>query len=291
SRLASSARDGMVRVWDLAGDRPPRVFKGHTNDVNNLAYSPDGSRLASGGDDGTVRLWDLAGGGEGCGLRNPRGEVDAVAFSRDGTRLALASLDGMIQIVDARPWTPQSQVEQEVRGLVEGLFARPLLREDVLAQVRDHKGISDVVRRQAQELAGRYRDDPTRFNQASRDVVRHRDAPPALYRQALGWAQTACRLAPDSGACLSALGLAQYRLGQYAEALTTLTRAEALNQAGQGHQPADLAFLAMAHQRLGRKAEAATALDRLRALMKKPPASTDEEALDFLREAEGLITP
>jgi hypothetical protein len=115
-------------------------------------------------------------------------------------------VDGTILIIDGRPWTAESQVEQEVRGLVESLFARPLLRADVIAQVRRHKGVSEDARRQALELAQRYQDEPGHFSQAGRDVVRYRDAPPALVREALAWAQTACRLAPESGACLTTLG-------------------------------------------------------------------------------------
>src|SRR5262249_19690875 len=189
---------------------------------------------------------------------------------------------GKLQIVDGRPWSPEVQVEQEVFGLVQGLFDRPLPRADVLELIRNHKGISDVVRRQALDLAGRYRDEPARFRQASRAVVRHRGAEPDLFRKALGWAQTACRLAPDDGACWTALGLTQYRLGRYEEALKALTQAEARNQANPGDQMTVLAFLAMAHQRLGHKAEAATVLNRLRDLAKRHAGRSDEDALLFL---------
>jgi eukaryotic-like serine/threonine-protein kinase len=291
SLLGAAGRDGTVHVWDMVGEGPPRLFKGHTNEVNGLAFSPDGARLATSGDDATVRIWDVARGGEVCVLKHHKGEVDGVAFSPDGKRLASGGADGTILILDARPWGPDSPVEQEARGLAVSLFARPLLKEEVMARIRTHKGIGELVRRQALALAGRQQDDAGRFKQATREVVRHRDASPALFRKALGWAQTACRLSPDHGSCLSALGLTQYRLGRYADALKTLTRAEALNQANPSDQLADRAFLAMAHHRLGHKAQAATALDRLRDLVKKSPARMDEEALVFLREAETLLAP
>jgi hypothetical protein len=290
-RLASAGGDGTVRLWDTVGASPPRVFRGNTNEVNCVAFSPDGSRLASGSDDRSVRVWDVVGGAEVCVLKHHKGFVDGVTFSPDGTQLASCSADGTVQIVDARPWTPESHIEQEVRGLVEGLFSRPLLKAEVLAQVKSHKGITEAIRRRALELAGRFHDEPERFRRASRNVVRYQGAAPALYRQALGWAQTACALGPDNGPCLTTVAIAQYRLGQYAEALKTLSRAESLNRADPSNQPAELAFLAMAHQRLAHKGEAAAALKRLHNLMKWSRLSIDQEALTFLAEAEALLAP
>jgi hypothetical protein len=289
--LAIGDRDGNIALVDMAGERPLRQVKGHTNDVNHVAFSPDGARLASAGDDGTVRLWDAAGAREVCVLKHHKGEVNSVNFSPDGRRLASGGFDGTILIVDARPWPADSRVEQEARGLVMSLFARPLLKAEVMARIRADRGIGEEVRRQALALADRQQDDAGRYKQACRDVVRHREAAPALFPKALGWAQTASRLSPKDGACLTALGLAQYRLSQYADALKTLTRAEALNQANPADQLADLAFLAMAHQRLGHKAEAARALGRLRDLMKQSRFSIDQEALAYLAEAEALLAP
>jgi tetratricopeptide (TPR) repeat protein len=113
---------------------------------------------------------------------------------------------------------------------------------------------------------------------------------PRWYEKALVQAQTACRLQPGEGAYLSTLGLAQYRLGKYAEALDTLTRSDKFHSGlPQGSQPADLAFLAMAQHRLGRKEQARATLARLGPLMKQPPWAQQEEAQRYLREAEELV--
>jgi hypothetical protein len=49
-------------LWDAAGGRVLRTFKGHSGDVRSVAFLPDGKRLLSGSADGTVRIWNIANG-------------------------------------------------------------------------------------------------------------------------------------------------------------------------------------------------------------------------------------
>ena len=48
------------------------TLMGHTDDVNSVAWSPDGTRLASGSDDKTVRIWEASTGKELSTLRGHR---------------------------------------------------------------------------------------------------------------------------------------------------------------------------------------------------------------------------
>jgi WD40 repeat protein len=48
-----------IRLWEVATGENIATFWGHPTDVQDLAFSPDGSLLASGSFDGTILLWDL----------------------------------------------------------------------------------------------------------------------------------------------------------------------------------------------------------------------------------------
>jgi WD40 repeat protein len=56
ARLATS--DGkIVRLWDATTGRSILHYTGHSGDVFDLAWSPDGSLIASASTDGTVQVW------------------------------------------------------------------------------------------------------------------------------------------------------------------------------------------------------------------------------------------
>jgi WD40 repeat protein len=319
TRLATAGDNPTVRLWDVAGGQELLALKGHLIGVTSLAFSPDGTRLAVAEGFGNVRLWEVAGGRELLTLRGHGGEswsvVDSVAFSRDGTRLAVASGDGVF-LYDARPWTPALAVEREAQGLVEYYFAQPLARADCLESIRGNKAISEAVRQKALELADAYADHPERLNHAAWDVVRCPGRSKEACRLALRAAETLSRRQPNNASYLNTLGFAQYRVGRYQEALTTLTRSDALTVSRatkaisadiglvlmnpwllpQTHylvahgDPADVAFLAMTHHRLNHPEQAQASLARLQDLLKQERWANDQEAQALLREAETLLS-
>ena len=77
-------------------------FKGHTNFVTSVSWSPDGSRIATASEDQTVRVWDARTGVEALTLKGHSDRVNSVSWSPDGSRIATASDDDTARVWDAR---------------------------------------------------------------------------------------------------------------------------------------------------------------------------------------------
>jgi WD40 repeat protein len=57
--LASSSRDGTIRLWIARTGDLERTLADHTADVYAVAFSQDGALLASGSGDKTIKLRDV----------------------------------------------------------------------------------------------------------------------------------------------------------------------------------------------------------------------------------------
>jgi WD40 repeat protein len=66
--------------------QPERVLSGHTDDVTDLAFAPDGSKLATASRDRTVRLWSVP--GPDCATLEQDQPVTSVAWSPNGRLIA-----------------------------------------------------------------------------------------------------------------------------------------------------------------------------------------------------------
>jgi WD40 repeat protein/tRNA A-37 threonylcarbamoyl transferase component Bud32 len=287
TRLASGSWDTTVRLWDATTGQQVHSLEGHGDVVNGVAFSSDGRRLASASGEPTVKVWDVETGLEVLTLRDHPGGVRGVAFTPDGTRLASADGQGIVKIWDARPWRPEAAIEREALGLLNFLFTKPLRKADVVDHLRTSPTISPQARHLALSLSDRYREqtDPEKYHQASWALVRQPHLNAFQYDFALKQAQAASQLAPDRAKNWTALGMAQYRLGRYQEALATLRRADSM---GTG-SPADLAFMAMTQHRLGQQEQAQASLARFRQTLSKPEWAKHEEAQAFLQEADRLL--
>ncbi len=76
----------------------PKPFKGHSSDVNSVAFSPDGTTLGSASDDKTIKLWNLVSGEEIRTIEGHSNWIWTVAFSPDSKSLASGSADKTIKL-------------------------------------------------------------------------------------------------------------------------------------------------------------------------------------------------
>ena len=92
-----------LEIWDMKTKEVVYVLDGHNDQVNSVAFSPNGQVLASGSNDGNVKLWDVNSGKEILTLSPQTNEesasmITSVAFSPDGQLLASGSKSGYVTI-------------------------------------------------------------------------------------------------------------------------------------------------------------------------------------------------
>src|SRR5205807_4615864 len=85
-KIRAEADGNTIKLVDVATGKELRAFKGHTEAVTALAFSPDGKRIASGGQDNTINLWDLATGRLLAKIRTGAG-ITSLSYSPDGKTL------------------------------------------------------------------------------------------------------------------------------------------------------------------------------------------------------------
>ena len=87
---------GLVDIRDAETGKSVRSFHGHDLDVNDIAFSRDGSMLATTGDDGAARVWDPVTGEELGSFQDPTNVgVWGPTFSPDGSLFAASWPDGV----------------------------------------------------------------------------------------------------------------------------------------------------------------------------------------------------
>jgi WD40 repeat protein/serine/threonine protein kinase len=293
-RLASGSEDKTVRVWEMATGKEVLALKGHDGWVTCVAFSPDGRRLASASLDGTVKLWDAT---PLPTEREARALVQFL-FARPLTREEVIDrlrtdptlgepVRQQALVLAEHYW--QESVQREPRDVVSRLFTYGRLKDEVRERIQG-SSLDTQVRENALALAEGYIEDPEQLNNTSWALIRRPGGKREYIALACRRAETACALDPENWMCLNTLGVAQYRLQNFREALKSFTDADRVyHQIYKRSHPANLAFEAMAQHQLGHRDEARETLSLLRKAMQDPDRKSDEDTEAAWREAEELL--
>jgi hypothetical protein len=324
TRIVTASGDHTAKVWNARTGSLLLELKGHASGVTSEGFSPDGTRIVTASGDRTLKVWDARSGKELKGELIPpaprssrispdgrlmahpvANRVELIPLQPDEEELSYRRLltqpnfrlyreayDAAMKANDAfaarfylNLLPPPERALIRAESIVAPLFARLLLRDDVLAALQAQPAADPEVQAACLKVAGTWPESARECNNAGWALVREPRLSDSSYQRGLRLANAAFRLAPETGFIVNTLGVAQYRCGLTAEALATLSRSNVLQQ---GQQPSDLAFLALVHYRLGQSEKARDTLARLREVMKDPDWAGNPDARALLREAETI---
>lgn len=136
-------------------------------------------------------------------------------------------------------------------------------------------------------------DNSTLWNNSAWSIVVQPDRSVPQYADALNFANHAVRLVPNRPDFMNTLGVAQYRIGDFKEAIESLKASEELLSAQEPKKSelSNAIFMAMAEYRLGNREAAKSLLNQVREIAIKSPTEISSEAEKFIDEAVSLITP
>jgi cytochrome c len=146
--LASASWDRTVRIWALGdgiGGGTPRVLEGHQDNVNGVAFMPDG-RVVSAGYDAAIRIWPASGDGVPTIVMLPTA-LNNVAVAPDG-EIVTGGADGKVYFVGQ---------DGKVLGAIEAgdtpVITVAVSRDGALIAAAGIRGAVAVIDRKARALA------------------------------------------------------------------------------------------------------------------------------------------
>lgn len=99
--LVGGGYNGELTSWGTESNQVLATYKGHTDTINGVLYSPNRKHIASISKDKTLRLWQ-AGSGKQLAVYHSPGEIESLAFSPNGGQLVIGSTDGKITLLSLK---------------------------------------------------------------------------------------------------------------------------------------------------------------------------------------------
>jgi WD40 repeat protein len=105
-------------VCDVATGKTTVQLEGHTSQVRDIAYSPDGQWLVTASEDHTARVW-LADAGKSVAVLPHDAEVIFATYSPDGRSIVTGTSDHVLHVWDAAAHTKISEIDVRPNELAE----------------------------------------------------------------------------------------------------------------------------------------------------------------------------
>ena len=99
AQVLGGGPNGLLRLWDAKSGKELQAFTGHTNWIDSVAFSRNGTQVLA-SSYATTRLWDVKSGKELRAFAAQTDVIHAAAFSRDGKRILIGGQNGSLRVWD-----------------------------------------------------------------------------------------------------------------------------------------------------------------------------------------------
>jgi katanin p80 WD40 repeat-containing subunit B1 len=115
--------DTNLKVWDIRHKSCIQTYKGHSKQINDVRFSPDGRWVISGSLDGAVKLWDLTAGKLLHDFPGHSKSVSALRFNQNEFLMASASADRTVKFWDLETFELIGCTDKDVSPVKSIAFA------------------------------------------------------------------------------------------------------------------------------------------------------------------------